>query len=49
MRGKVKLKFDNDIDKGSPPHMRGKGACFVVDTWHVGITPAYAGKRRIQS
>ena len=22
---KIKLKFDNDVDKGSPPRMRGKG------------------------
>ena len=30
---------------GSPPHMRGKGATPRLGLGHVGITPAYAGKR----
>ena len=30
---------------GSPPPMRGKGTPERIDLRHVGITPAYAGKR----
>ena len=33
------------LSLGSPPHMRGKGAVIVDELVHVGITPAYAGKR----
>ena len=35
--------------KGSPPHMRGKGKSLCDDLQRVGITPAYAGKRRLRS
>ena len=42
----VVIKFNN-VEKGSPPRMRGK----VVIPWNscvfAGITPAYAGKRRL--
>ena len=31
---------------GSPPPMRGKGVSVVYDNGAIGITPAYAGKRR---
>ena len=31
---------------GSPPPMRGKGNVLREDLPHVGITPAYAGKRQ---
>ena len=34
---------------GSPPHMRGKGKSLCDDLQRVGITPAYAGKRRLRS
>ena len=32
--------------KGSPPHMRGKGMLQVLISEPLGITPAYAGKRK---
>ena len=32
---------------GSPPHMRGKGRCLWFCKLVLGITPAYAGKRKI--
>ena len=31
--------------KGSPPPMRGKATCTLVNNDIIGITPAYAGKR----
>ena len=31
---------------GSPPHMRGKGMLQVLISEPLGITPAYAGKRK---
>ena len=30
---------------GSPPRMRGKAAFDKATSYHIGITPAYAGKR----
>ena len=42
---KIKQKFDNDVDKGSPPRMRGKGNVLYHIHGVVGITPACAGKR----
>ena len=33
---------------GSPPHMRGKGWFFCQSANRPGITPAYAGKRRLR-
>ena len=41
---KIKQKFDNDVDKGSPPRMRGKGARRHAVQTQIGITPAHAGK-----
>ena len=35
-------------DRGSPPHMRGKAGLCLIRPCSVGITPAYAGKRRHQ-
>ena len=35
--------------EGSPPPMRGKGVCSLTDSLFHGITPAYAGKRSLQS
>ena len=34
-------------DPGSPPRMRGKGRFLPGDALRVGITPAYAGKRKL--
>ena len=34
---------------GSPPRMRGKGLSNRLYTFAMGITPAYAGKRKIRS
>ena len=34
-----------DLDKGSPPRMRGKVVSSVTLESSIGITPAYAGKR----
>ena len=42
---KIKQKFDNDVDKGSPPHMRGKVSLTGNQAAATRITPAYAGKR----
>ena len=38
-------KFQEPIDKGSPPPMRGKGQCTLFVNFSIRITPAYAGKR----
>ena len=37
-----------NLDSGSPPHMRGKVLSAVGSRDHLGITPAYAGKRRAE-
>ena len=34
----------SEIEKGSPPPMRGKGRCTSGSLVSKGITPAYAGK-----
>ena len=34
--------------KGSPPPMRGKAWDTIKNVWDTGITPAYAGKRRVR-
>ena len=39
------VKMKNTLNEGSPPRMRGKGVCLSAGGIHVGITPAYAGKR----
>ena len=40
-------KRRTDSTLGSPPHMRGKGRCLWFCKLVLGITPAYAGKRKI--
>ena len=35
--------------KGSPPHMRGKDVKLTMNAGQLRITPAYAGKRCLQS
>ena len=48
--GEKRSRFKRRQDvKGSPPHMRGKGKSLCDDLQRVGITPAYAGKRRLRS
>ena len=34
------------VPRGSPPRMRGKGSVLYIAALGIGITPAYAGKRR---
>ena len=41
---KVELTPD-ELSRGSPPHMRGKGSIKGYALKRAGITPAYAGKR----
>ena len=43
---KSTCSFAVDHLQGSPPHMRGKGVNFTGLKLGLGITPAYAGKRR---
>ena len=41
---KVQTLLYTDVQKGSPPHVRGKGLLKVFVPEPLGITPAYAGK-----
>ena len=41
--------FVLEIVLGSPPRMRGKGVNVITPLYHVGITPAYAGKSNVSS
>ena len=36
----------HEVNSGSPPRMRGKGALCILGKGTGGITPAYAGKRK---
>ena len=38
--------MNKEVKVGSPPRMRGKVTKYVCKPQGVGITPAYAGKRR---
>ena len=42
---KARCAAATTLQRGSPPHMRGKGRYFLCTMPTVGITPAYAGKR----
>ena len=42
---KFKSEFADYMDKGSPPHTRGKGIQQLAGVYQRGITPAHAGKR----
>ena len=44
---KIKQKFDNDVDKGSSPHVRGKVLRRRSPSRRHRITPACAGKRSV--
>ena len=46
---KVSQRKKSDKDKGSPPHTRGKGGTLLVYLPRERITPAYAGKRHLQT
>ena len=43
---KPPLRCTRSIQSGSPPHMRGKVLLYLKSLSQLGITPAYAGKRR---
>ena len=42
---KVFYNFNDELDMGSPPPMRGKVHVGLTNRQLIGITPAYAGKR----
>ena len=44
---KFPLDYISHAQTGSPPRMRGKGQALLANDLRVGITPAYAGKRRL--
>ena len=43
---KIELEDLTTMEKGSPPHVRGKGAAPALALGEIGITPACAGKSR---
>ena len=45
---KLAAYFETSAHAGSPPRRRGKGLDFLLELLQLGITPAWAGKRRCQ-